>query len=512
MSDEKTRAQNRRWTTLVAALSAAMMTLDITVVNIALPQIGHALSANLAQLQWVMNAYTLSFAGLLLLAGALSDRLGRRRIFLAGNALFMLASLACALAPDAAVLIAARSVQGAGGAMVLGTALALIASACEGEPAGVRAGAVGLFAAGGAVSAASGPLIGGVLIQWASWPWLFAINVPAALLIILATLRRVSEKPLPAPRYPLDAAGAALVTLALFSLNYAALHFSPWAEHQTDVLWTFLGGAAAAALFFWLEARRGERALLHLGLFRIPTFVGAVLLSFAGRIFSFGLLPFITLWLGGVLHYSPLQTGLILLAQSLTMVIAAGLSGPLSRRISVRVLLATGMFIVAAGLLLSSRITPHSQWQVLLPMLLLLGAGAGLTLPHLLDLAVSVVPPQQAGAASGTANTFFPLGTAAGIALFGLLLNAVLQQALPLPALAAAGVDQPGAALRAIGSGRLEVLQTFPHLQAQAYRAWADALNSMFRIAAAASALAGLAALWLIPGRADAPQRDQPLS
>ncbi|HDS1118310.1 TPA: MFS transporter, partial [Pluralibacter gergoviae] len=236
MSEEKRRAQNRRWTTLVAALSAAIMTLDITIVNIALPQMGLALSASLAQLQWVINGYTLSFAGLLLLAGALSDRLGRRRIFLTGNALFMLASLVCALSPTIELLIAARVAQGAGGAMVLGTALALIASACEGEPARVRAGAVGLFAAGGAVSAATGPLLGGMLIQWASWPWLFAINVPVALLIIVITLLRVREKPLPAPRYPLDAAGALLVTLALFSLNYAALNFSARAPRQTDVL------------------------------------------------------------------------------------------------------------------------------------------------------------------------------------------------------------------------------------------------------------------------------------
>ncbi|EPG2865900.1 MFS transporter [Pluralibacter gergoviae] len=509
MSEEKRRAQNRRWTTLVAALSAAIMTLDITIVNIALPQMGLALSASLAQLQWVINGYTLSFAGLLLLAGALSDRLGRRRIFLAGNALFMLASLVCALSPTIELLIAARVAQGAGGAMVLGTALALIASACEGEPARVRAGAVGLFAAGGAVSAATGPLLGGMLIQWASWPWLFAINVPVALLIIVVTLRRVREKPLPAPRYPLDAAGALLVTLALFSLNYAALNFSARAQRQTDVLWTFLGGAAAAGLFFWLEARRGERALLHLGLFRIPTFVGAVLLSFAGRIFSFGLLPFITLWLGGILHYSPLKTGLILLAQSLTMVIAAGLSGPLSGRISVRVLLAAGMFIVAAGLLLSSRVTAESSWPVLLPMLLMLGAGAGLTLPHLMDLAVSVVPARQAGAASGTANTFFPLGTAVGIALFGVLLNAILQHALPLPALAAAGIPRPAEVMQAVGSARLEALQAVPHLQAQALQAWVDALNMMFRVAAAASALAGLAALWLIRPQA---QRARPLS
>ncbi|EMH4162910.1 MFS transporter [Pluralibacter gergoviae] len=428
MSDEQQRVQNRRWTTRVAALSAAIMTLDITVVNIALPRIGEALGANLAQLQWLINGYTLSFAGLLLLAGALSDRLGRRRIFMLGNGIFVLASLVCALSPSIEVLIAARVVQGAGGALVLGTALALIAGACEGEPPQVRARAVGLFAAGGAISAASGPLIGGMLIQWASWPWLFAINVPVGVLIIAATLRRVSEKPLPPPSYPLDAAGAVLVTLALFSLNYAALNFSAWGAQRPEVVWSFTFGAAALLLFLGLEYRRGERALLHLGLFRIPTFAGAVLLSFAGRIFSFGLLPFITLWLSGMLHYSAWHTGLILLCQSLAMVVAA----------------------------------------------------------------------QRAGAASGTANTFFPLGTAVGIAFFGLLLNEVLQRALPPEALAAAGISDPQAVLKAAGSAQFEALNAFPALLAQARQGWADGLNLMFRTAAAASLLAGVAALWLI--------------
>lgn len=503
LSDEN-RTSNRKWTTLVAALSAALMTLDITVVNIALPKISKDLLTNLAQLQWVMNGYTLSFAALLLLAGAMSDRVGRRPIFLCGNGVFVLASLGCALAPTIDALIFARVIQGAGGAMVLGTALALIASACEGEPPQVRASAVGLFAAGGAISASTGPLIGGVIVQWLSWPWLFAINIPIGLLIIFITLRHVAEKPLPAARYPLDMAGAVFVTLSLFSLNYAALNASTHSAPYT--LYALILGVVSATLFFVIESRRGDRALLHLRLFRIPTFVGVILLSFAGRIFSFGLLPFITLWLSGVLHFSPWHTGLILLSQSLAMVVAAGLSGPLSRLIAVRVLLALGMFIVAIGLVISSRVQLDSDWLVILPLLLMLGIGAGLTMPHLMDLAVSVVPAHQAGAASGTANTFFPLGTAVGIALFGLLLNHVLHQALPLSLLSGAGINPPDTALQAISSAQFAVLDAVPNLQLQAKQAWVDALNLLFRVAAVASAVAGLAALWLI--RPTQPQSD----
>ncbi len=481
------------------------MTLDITVVNIALPKISKDLLTNLAQLQWVMNGYTLSFAALLLLAGAISDRMGRRPIFLCGNGVFVLASLGCAMAPSINALIIARVLQGAGGAMVLGTALALIASACEGEPPQVRTSAVGLFAAGGAVSAATGPLIGGMLIQGASWPWLFAINTPVGLLIIFFTLRYVDEKPLPAPRYPLDVAGAVFVTLSLFSLNYAALNFS--SDSAPYVCHALLIGLISAVLFLWIEGHRGDRALLHLRLFRIPTFLGAILLSFAGRIFSFGLLPFITLWLNGLLHYSVWHTGLILLSQSLAMVIAAGLSGPLSRLIPVRVLLAIGMFIVAIGLTMSSHVQINSDWLVILPLLLMQGVGADLTMPHLMDLAVSVVPAHQAGAASGTANTFFPLGTAVGIALFGLLLSHVIQQALPLSRLSASDISEPASALQAISNARFNVLTAVPGLQLQAQQAWVDALNLLFRLAAVTSVIAGLAALWLI--RPAQPQPEQ---
>lgn len=481
------------------------MTLDITVVNIALPKISKDLLTNLAQLQWVMNGYTLSFAALLLLAGAISDRMGRRPIFLCGNGVFVLALLGCAMAPSINALIIARVLQGAGGAMVLGTALALIASACEGEPPQVRTSAVGLFAAGGAVSAATGPLIGGMLIQGASWPWLFAINTPVGLLIIFFTLRYVDEKPLPAPRYPLDVAGAVFVTLSLFSLNYAALNFS--SDSAPYVCHALLIGLISAVLFLWIEGHRGDRALLHLRLFRIPTFLGAILLSFAGRIFSFGLLPFITLWLNGLLHYSVWHTGLILLSQSLAMVIAAGLSGPLSRLIPVCVLLAIGMFIVAIGLTMSSHVQINSDWLVILPLLLMQGVGADLTMPHLMDLAVSVVPAHQAGAASGTANTFFPLGTAVGIALFGLLLSHVIQQALPLSRLSASDISEPASALQAISNARFNVLTAVPGLQLQAQQAWVDALNLLFRVAAVTSVIAGLAALWLI--RPAQPQPEQ---
>lgn len=497
------QAGNRHWTTLIAALAAALMTLDITVVNVALPQIGQDLHASLDSLQWVINGYTLSFAALLLLAGALSDRIGRLRIFMSGIALFTLASLACALAPNAEVLIAARIVQGIGGAMVLGTALALIASACKGQPAQVRASAIGLFAAGGAFAAATGPLIGGMMVEWASWPWLFAINVPIGLLILLLAQYKVSEQRPSPPKHRLDWPGALLVTLSLFSLNYAALAGAERGWQAPGVGPALLFGGVCALLFLWVERRQGAAALLDLSLFRIPTFVGAILLSFFGRIFSFGLLPFITLWLSGMLGYSPLDIGLILLCQSLAMVLAAGVSGPLSKRIPVRLLLALGMFIVAAGLFWSGHIQVDSDWLQILPMLVMLGMGAGLTLPHLMDLAVSVVPATRAGTASGTANTFFPLGTAVGIALFGMLLSRHLGLAVTSQDLMVQGITAPQPILSAIAAAQFSGLestlgQAYAPLLATARQAWVEGLNLLFQTAAVASTFAGFASLWLI--------------
>lgn len=495
--------ENRRWTTVIASLAAALMTLDITVVNVALPQIGQDLHASLDSLQWVINGYTLSFAALLLLAGALSDRIGRLRIFMSGILLFTVASLVCALAPSAAMLIAARIVQGIGGAMVLGTALALIAGACAGQPAQVRASAIGLFAAGGAFAAATGPLIGGMLVEWASWPWLFAINVPIGLLILLLAQYKVSEQRPSPPKHRLDWPGALLVTVSLFSLNFAALAGAERGWQAPGVGPALLLGGVGALLFLVVERRQGPAALLDLSLFRIPTFVGAILLSFFGRILSFGLLPFITLWLSGMLGYSPLHIGLILLCQSLAMVVAAGVSGPLSKRIPVRILLTLGMFIVAVGLFWSSHIQVDSDWLQILPMLVMLGIGAGLTLPHLMDLAVSVVPAARAGTASGTANTFFPLGTAVGIALFGVLLSRQLGLAITPEILLAQGITAPQPILSAIAAAQFPALentlcQLHAPLLATALQAWVDGLNLLFQVAAVASTLAGFSCLWLI--------------
>ncbi|WP_051838131.1 MFS transporter [Streptomyces sp. NRRL WC-3742] len=499
----------RAWTTAVTSLAAAMMTLDITVVNVAMPRIGADLDASLDALQWIVNAYTLTFAALLLTAGSVSDRIGRRKVFLAGVAVFTAASAACALAPDAGVLIASRAVQGAGGAMVLGTSLALIAGAYEGAPARARTGAVGLYTAGAAVSAALGPLVGGAITEWLSWPFLFAVNVPVGLLILLGAVRKVPESVDPGASGRIDRAGAVLAVLALFALNYGLLTGSEHGWARADVAGSLGAGVVLTAAFALVQWRLGERAMLDLRLFAIPTFSGAVLLSFAARIFSFGLLPFLTLWLGGMLGLSPFRIGLVLLAQSVALLLAAPVGMLLARKAPVPVVLALGMLLVAAGMFTAVGIGPADGWTAVLPMLILLGAGAGLTLPHLLDLAVGVVPAARAGTASGAANSFFPLGTACGVALFGVVLSQRADAELSPGALAALGVP-------ASDSGRVHELVTAGQFDAMAepyagpareqvlalaHSAYTDALSSIFLIAAVAALLAAGAALVLVRPR-----------
>ncbi|WP_269854827.1 MFS transporter [Streptomyces sp. RPT161] len=497
---------SRRWTTAVTSLAAAMMTLDITVVNVALPRIGADLDASLDSLQWIVNAYTLSFAALLLTAGSVSDRIGRRRIFLAGVAVFTAASAVCALAPNTAVLIAARAAQGVGGAMAFGTALALIAGAFEGAPARSRTTAIGLFTAGGAVSAALGPLVGGSIVEWLSWPFLFAVNVPIGLLILAGTARKVPESVATDAPANVDHAGAVLAVLALFALNYGLLAGSEKGWTAADVLTALIVGGVLAVAFAAVQWRLGPTAMLDLRLFAIPSFSGAVLLSFAARVFSFGLLPFLTLWLGGMLRLTPFQVGLVLLAQSVALVIAAPVSSLLTKVMSVSKVLALGSAVVGVGMFLAVGIGPHDRWTAVLPMLVLLGAGAGLTLPHLLALAVGVVPASRAGTASGAANSFFPLGTATGVAAFGIVLtskvdttmNAATLSRFDLPPghaaqlrqLVTAGqFDALGAAVP--GTVRGQVLEL-------ARSAYTGALSTIFLIAGVAGLLAAVASLVLV--------------
>lgn len=496
----------RRWTIVLTSLSAMLMTLDITIVNVALPQIATDLGTGLDSLQWIVNAYTLAFAALLLSVGSLSDRVGRRRIFAAGVAIFTVASLVCAVAPNAPVLILARVVQGVGGAFVMGTALALIAAAYEGESSRARNTAIGLFSAGGAAAAALGPLVGGLVVDGWGWRYIFVINIPLGLIILAGTWLRLTESVVRDRGHRLDTAGLVLGALLLFALNYALLTGPNDGWGSALVVTALALGVVLLVVFVVVQRRRGPAAMLDLDLFRIRSFTGAILVTYAARVFSFGLLPFLILWLGGMLGYGPFQIGLRLLLLSAAMIVVAPLSGALTRVVSTGVVLAVGMAVTGVGVLSMTAIGPADDWTAGALGLVLIGVGGGLVAPHLLGVAVGVVPAERAGMASGAANTFFPLGTASGVAAFGAILSHRIDSGLADDRLAQFGLDPASAEQTRllVAAGRFDQLaaalpeQVREPVLTAARTAYTDGLSTIFVVAGVAGLLAAVASLLLI--------------
>ncbi|MBG0851335.1 MFS transporter [Streptomyces spinoverrucosus] len=418
-ADEDEKPPGNGWLLATTSLAAVLMTLDITVVNVALPEVAADLDAGLTGLQWVVNAYTLVFAALLLPAGALSDRIGRRNMFLTGVAVFTVASAGCGAAPGVGTLIACRAAQGLGGAMVMSTALALIAGAYQGPR---RQSAIGMFSAAGGAAAALGPLVGGAVVEGLDWRWIFYVNLPVGALIIAGAALRVPRErrgELPRPEGRFDLVGLLLAAGALLGLNYGLVTGPEDGWTSASALLPLVGGALLVAGFAVWETRRRDAAMFDVRLLRVPSFTGAIVLSFVCRVVSFGVLPYLILWLSGMLGHSPLGTGLRLLAMTAFIMLVAPFSGLFLKLMPTRGVMALGTGITAIGLLTMARVGPDDSWLVMLPGLVMLGIGGAIAFPPLMGIAVGVVPPERAGMASGMTNTFFPLGTAAGVAAFG---------------------------------------------------------------------------------------------
>jgi EmrB/QacA subfamily drug resistance transporter len=410
----------QKWTVVLASSTGMIITLDITIVNIALEDIARSLHAGLGGLQWIINAYSLAIAALLLGAGSLSDRIGRRRVFVIGAATFTVASAICGLAPDVTVLALARGLQGIGAALMFAPALALIAAAYEERRA--RQTAIGIFAAAGASAGALGPLIGGLIVEGLGWRWIFLVNVPLGALIVAAALAKLPESAAPGEAGGLDPRGVAFAAIALFALNYALIGEPTHGWLSPAVLAALLVSAAFMAAFVMAERGR-DGAMLDLRLFRIPSFVGAAVLSLFIRMTSVGILAFLTLWLQGMLAYSPLQAGLRLLPFSVMLLVIGPLAGRLQERFPASAIISAGFALSAAGFLVMARVDAQSGWTVMLPGFVLVGIGGALSYPPLMSVAVSVVPPRKAGMASGATSSFFPLGTALALTVFGALFS-----------------------------------------------------------------------------------------
>ncbi len=407
----------RKWLALyVLALGDLLIVLDISIVNVALPSIREDLGFSQASLAWVINAYTLTFGGFMLLAGRLGDLLGHRRIFLFGVGLFTLASLACGLATSQELLVGARAIQGIGGAIVAAVALSLIMTLFT-EPAerAKAMGVIGFVAAGGG---SIGVLAGGVLTDVLNWHWIFLVNIPIGAAVIAFCLMLLPGDSGERGRAKLDLAGAVTVTASLMLAVYAIVNGNEqgWTSARTLGLLGLAG--AGLALFLALESRVSS-PLMPLGLFRLRSIAASNVVGVLWSAAMFAMFFLSALYLQLVLGYSPLEVGLAFLPANLIMgALSLGLSAKIVMRYGVKWPLVIGMGLVGLGLALFARLPVDGSFAAdVLPSMLILGLGIGMAMNPLLLAAMSDVEPQDAGVASGIVNTSFMMGGALGLAV-----------------------------------------------------------------------------------------------
>ena len=402
------------WTLLVVCVATFMLLLDITIVNVALPDIQADLKSDFSDLQWVIDAYALMLAALLLTAGSLADLLGRRRVFVVGLVLFTVASLLCGLATTPTFLNLARGFQGVGGAVMFATTLALIAQEFQGRERGTAFGIWGATI-GGAI--AIGPLVGGALTEGISWHWIFFINIPIGVAAIAVTLLRVSESRAP-EKAGVDPLGVVTFSAGLFMLVFALIRGNEegWAS---PLIVGFLVGSAILLVLFVVVELLWPRPMFDLSLFRKPAFGGVSIAAFCLSASMFAMFLFLTLYVQNGLGFSPLEAGIRFLPVTLVAFLAGPISGRLTEVIPVRILFGVGLGLVGIGLLMMGGLKPSSEWTALLPGFIVAGAGIGLTNPAIASTAVGVVSPAESGMASGINSTFRQVGIATGIAGLG---------------------------------------------------------------------------------------------
>ncbi len=402
------------WTLIVVSMAIFMLLLDITVVNVALPEIQHKLHSSFADVQWVVNAYALTLAAFLLTAGSVSDLIGRRRVFVAGLVVFTAASAACGLSRSPLVLNLARAVQGTGGAMMFATSLALIAQAFHGKDRGT---AFGVFGAVTGAAVAVGPVLGGVITTGLGWEWIFFVNVPIGAIAVFVTLTQVADSRDPNAT-GVDWAGLVTFSTSLFLLVFALVQGNEKGWGSTEILSLLIAAAVLLAAFLAVELLQ-RRPMLDMSLFRRPAFAGANIVAFAISGSFFAMFLYLTLYIQDVLGYSPLQAGLRFLPVTLLSFAVAPVAGKLTVRVPVRLLLGSGLVLAGAGLLAMTVVDASSGWTTLIPGFVLGGAGIGLINPPLASTAIGVVPPERSGMASGINSTFRQVGIATGIAGLG---------------------------------------------------------------------------------------------
>jgi EmrB/QacA subfamily drug resistance transporter len=503
---------NKWWTLIAVCFGTFMLLLDITIVNVALPDIQHALTSSFSDLQWVVDAYALTLAAFLLTAGSLADMYGRRLLYLIGLVIFTCASVLCGFAVTTLMLQLSRALQGVGGAIMFAVSLALLADAFRGQDRGT---AFGIWGAITGLAVAIGPLLGGLLTSGLSWRWIFFVNAPIGVAAVVITLLKVGESRAPHASRP-DWAGFALFTVALASLVYGLIESNQ--KSFTDGL--VLGCFAAAAVLlvaFVLVERRTAHPMFDLSLFRLPTFSGGSVAAFGVSASIFAVILYLVLYLQDILGYTALQTGVRLMVLSGGILATSAIAGRLSSRVPVRLLIGPGLIIIGVGLLLMRGLDAGSAWTHLIPGLIVAGAGVGMMNPPLASTAVGVVPPQRSGMASGINSTFRQVGIATGIALLGTLFSNQVRTAVMQGVAAIPGLSHQGPRIAsAVQSGQIgRVLTSLPPHARQAVggitrTAFTTGLNRILLVAAIIALVSGVVSLAAIRSRDFAQQQAGP--
>jgi len=407
----------RWWTLAIVSIATFMLMLDLTVVNVALPDLRTALHAGFSDLQWVLDAYALTLAAFLLTGGSLADRLGRKRVFTAGFGIFTLSSLAAGAAPGILALNLARGAQGLGAAVLFAVGPALLGQEFRGKD---RAMAFGVFGGVSGLAIAFGPLIGGSLTQGLSWRWIFLVNVPIGIVAMVLGRFRLRESVQPGA-HRVDWVGLTTFSTALILLVLGFLRGENQGWTSAPILGMFGGSLVLLALFTASQRRAGADAMLDLSLFRIRTFNGISLATLLSNAAGMSAIFLQVSYMQNVLGASPLTAGLRYLPMTLTLFVTAAVTGSLTVRIAPRVLVGVSLTLIATGLALVSLVDVHSSWTALLPSMIVTGAGMGMFNPPRASLSIGVVEPGRAGMAAGMGETFQQVGIAIGIAGLGAL-------------------------------------------------------------------------------------------
>jgi EmrB/QacA subfamily drug resistance transporter len=498
----------RKWLPLMTVcLGTFMLLIDVTIVNVALPDMVGNLDASFGALQWVIDAYALALAALVLGAGSIADLVGHRRAYIAGLAIFAASSLMCGLAPNPGMLITARTVQGIGAAAMFATTFALLNSAYAGRD---RGSAYGIWGAVAGASAAVGPILGGLLTAGASWRWIFFVNLPVSAIAIVLCVTTLADAHAPARRR-VDIGGMASFTAAAACATYGLIRANEDGWSDAGVWWLLVLAAVLLAVFAAFEART-QHPVLDLALLRNRAFVGVLLAGFLLTFAAFATFTYTSIWLQSVLGLSPLGAGLTGLPMSIT---AFGVSAVLGRVLHGRrpdlVIGAGLLFIGLGGLLTAALVHGSAGWPALMPGFAVIGIGVGLATPILGSASMSLVPAQRGGMAAGAVNTTRQLGFAFGIAALGSVFTTRAQSSLSGRGLqdaahvahAIAGAQTP-ALLHAAPSNGRQLLDSAAHAAA------VTGVQATFAVAGAIGVLASLLVIILMrPARARAAHQDE---